>query len=221
MTTTDGPVAGAREAVTPPLRDLYGEALRRLRREQGRTLRDVADAAQVSMPYLSEVERGRKEASSEVLAAICRALGIRLVDLLVVVMGELVRYEPLPAQPARPVGFVSSSYSPSSSFSAGFGVSAVRSVGGLVGQAGQVGVAGPHEIVSGGFSGPHVVLGRHLARRALARHRYPLSPRPGLQRRPAVRPGAAGLAVPPASGGSGHPGFGSRSAVAWHAVVAR
>ncbi|EFC81620.1 helix-turn-helix domain-containing protein [Parafrankia sp. EUN1f] len=210
MTTTDGPATGAREAVTPPLRDLYGEALRRLRREQGRTLRDVADAAQVSMPYLSEVERGRKEASSEVLAAICRALGIRLVDLLVVVMGELVRYEPLPVQPARPVGFVSSS--------AGFGAGAVRPVGGL---AGQVGVAGPHEIVSGGFSGPHASLGRHLARRSLARHRYPLSPRPGLQRRPAVRPGVAGPAVPPASGGPGHPGFGGRSAVAWHAVVAR
>ncbi|HJY24163.1 MAG TPA: helix-turn-helix transcriptional regulator, partial [Actinomycetes bacterium] len=64
------------------LRHLIGAALRRARQRQGRTLREVADAARVSMPYLSEVERGRKEASSEVLAAICRALGLRLSDLL-------------------------------------------------------------------------------------------------------------------------------------------
>jgi XRE family transcriptional regulator, stress-response regulator len=48
--------------------------LRRARLEQGRTLADVAHAAKVSMQYLSEIERGRKEASSEVLAAICDAL---------------------------------------------------------------------------------------------------------------------------------------------------
>ncbi|WP_420849169.1 helix-turn-helix domain-containing protein [Parafrankia soli] len=78
------------------MRRLIGAVLRRLRQAQGRTLRDVAEAAQVSMPYLSEVERGRKEASSEVLAAICRALDIRLVDLLAEVMTELARYEPLP-----------------------------------------------------------------------------------------------------------------------------
>ncbi len=57
--------------------------LRRVRRAQRRTLADVARAAKVSMPYLSEVERGRKEASSEVLGAICDALGIELSDLLV------------------------------------------------------------------------------------------------------------------------------------------
>jgi transcriptional regulator with XRE-family HTH domain len=56
--------------------------LRRSRLEQRRTLTDVARAARVSMPYLSEVERGRKEASSEVLAAICDALLIELTDLL-------------------------------------------------------------------------------------------------------------------------------------------
>ncbi|WP_347176736.1 helix-turn-helix transcriptional regulator [Parafrankia sp. EAN1pec] len=90
------------EPVAPPLRRLIGGVLRRLRQAQGRTLRDVAEAAQVSMPYLSEVERGRKEASSEVLAAICRALNIRLVDLLAEVMAELVRYEPLPLTTATP-----------------------------------------------------------------------------------------------------------------------
>ncbi|XXM85249.1 helix-turn-helix transcriptional regulator [Cellulosimicrobium sp. PMB13] len=59
-----------------------GGILRRARLAQGRTLVDVATAARVSTAYLSEVERGRKEASSEVLAAVCAALGIRLVDLV-------------------------------------------------------------------------------------------------------------------------------------------
>lgn len=70
------------KAGEPLLRDLVGAALRRARLRQGRTLRDVADQAQVSLPYLSEIERGRKEPSSEVLAAVCRALGLHLVDLV-------------------------------------------------------------------------------------------------------------------------------------------
>ena len=57
------------------LRHLLGDALRRLRLRQGRTLREVSAAARVSLGYLSEVERGQKEASSELLAAICSALG--------------------------------------------------------------------------------------------------------------------------------------------------
>jgi DNA-binding Xre family transcriptional regulator len=73
------------------LRTAIGAVLRRLRLRQGRTLRDVADAAGVSMPYLSEIERGRKEASSEILAGICRALGIGLPDLLEEVRLELLR----------------------------------------------------------------------------------------------------------------------------------
>jgi transcriptional regulator with XRE-family HTH domain len=56
------------------LRHLLGDALRRLRQRQGRTLREVSAAARVSLGYLSEVERGQKEASSELLAAICSAL---------------------------------------------------------------------------------------------------------------------------------------------------
>jgi len=66
----------------PLLRRLVGAILREHRERQGRTLRDVAVDARVSIAYLSEVERGRKEASSEVLAAVCRALGLRLVDLI-------------------------------------------------------------------------------------------------------------------------------------------
>ena len=64
------------------LRHLLGDALRRLRLRQGRTLREVSAAARVSLGYLSEVERGQKEASSELLASICGALGAPLSQLL-------------------------------------------------------------------------------------------------------------------------------------------
>jgi transcriptional regulator with XRE-family HTH domain len=64
------------------LRDVIGTELRRARKEQGRTLREVAGAARVSLGYLSEVERGQKEASSELLAAICMALDTPLSSLL-------------------------------------------------------------------------------------------------------------------------------------------
>jgi len=74
----------------PLLRTMLGDVLRRTRLEQGRTLADVARVARVSMPYLSELERGRKEASSEVLAAICDALRIELSDLLAGVERKLV-----------------------------------------------------------------------------------------------------------------------------------
>ncbi len=80
---------GRGQSPRPLLRTMLGAALRRTRREQGRTLADVARVARVSMPYLSEVERGRKEASSEVLAAICDSLGIDLSDLLAEVWREL------------------------------------------------------------------------------------------------------------------------------------
>lgn len=66
----------------PLLRDLIGDLLRRTRTGQGRTLREVAEDAQVSLPYLSEIERGRKEASSEVLAAVYRSLGLSIADVL-------------------------------------------------------------------------------------------------------------------------------------------
>ncbi len=64
---------------TPPLlRTEIGDVLRMLRQRQGRTLREVSSEAQVSLGYLSEVERGQKEASSELLEAICSALGVPL-----------------------------------------------------------------------------------------------------------------------------------------------
>jgi transcriptional regulator with XRE-family HTH domain len=64
------------------LRHLLGDALRRLRLRQGRTLREVSAAARVSLGYLSVVERGQKEASSELLASICGALGAPLSQVL-------------------------------------------------------------------------------------------------------------------------------------------
>jgi transcriptional regulator with XRE-family HTH domain len=71
------------------LRRLLGDVLRRQRQRQGRTLREVSAAARVSLGYLSEVERGQKEASSELLASICDALGVRMSQLMSEVSGEL------------------------------------------------------------------------------------------------------------------------------------
>ncbi|MEV0909706.1 helix-turn-helix domain-containing protein [Streptomyces hokutonensis] len=76
----------------PLWRDLVGDVLRRERLAQERTLKDVADAARISMPYLSEVERGRKEASSEVLAAAAHALGLDLGDLLSLTRNEFTQH---------------------------------------------------------------------------------------------------------------------------------
>jgi transcriptional regulator with XRE-family HTH domain len=64
------------------LRRVIGDALRARRQGQRRTLREVSTAANVSLGYLSEIERGQKEASSELLAAICHALGAQLSVLL-------------------------------------------------------------------------------------------------------------------------------------------
>ncbi|MGX6602616.1 helix-turn-helix domain-containing protein [Micromonosporaceae bacterium Da 78-11] len=71
------------------LRRVIGDALRARRQGQHRTLREVSTAANVSLGYLSEIERGQKEASSELLAAICDALGARLSELLGEVSGTL------------------------------------------------------------------------------------------------------------------------------------
>jgi len=71
------------------LRTQLGTTLRGHRQRQRRTLRDVSGAARVSLGYLSEVERGQKEASSELLASICDALDLELADLLAEVSQEL------------------------------------------------------------------------------------------------------------------------------------
>ena len=87
------PDQGRARPAEPLLRHLVGAILRTRREDQGRTLRDVAESARVSVAYLSEVERGRKEPSSEVLVAVCRALGLRLVDLVGAAHAELARAE--------------------------------------------------------------------------------------------------------------------------------
>ena len=75
------------------LRSHIGSALRSARISQGRTLRDVAKSARVSLGYLSEVERGQKEASSELLNAICSALDISLGEVLLTVTAQIRTHE--------------------------------------------------------------------------------------------------------------------------------
>ncbi|MFJ3586501.1 helix-turn-helix domain-containing protein [Streptomyces sp. NPDC090127] len=93
------------------LRRLLGDVLRRQRQRQGRTLREVSSSARVSLGYLSEVERGQKEASSELLSAICDALDVRMSELMREVSDELslaelaesaAASEPVPG-PVRPM----------------------------------------------------------------------------------------------------------------------
>lgn len=91
------------------LRRVIGDALRARRQGQHRTLREVSTAANVSLGYLSEIERGQKEASSELLAAICDALGTQLSEVLRQASDTMALAEqlpdvlvPVPVQPARP-----------------------------------------------------------------------------------------------------------------------
>lgn len=105
---------------TALLRRELGDVLREHRRAQGRTLRDVSARAAVSLGYLSEIERGEKEASSELLASICSALEVPLSRLLAVVSRKVAETEaltgPVPlaptvvrAVPAAPSSEVSAS----------------------------------------------------------------------------------------------------------------
>jgi transcriptional regulator with XRE-family HTH domain len=75
------------------LRDVIGEELRRSRIEKEKTLRDVSSQACISLGYLSEVERGLKEPSSEILNAICKSLTISISDLLTASAFEFAREE--------------------------------------------------------------------------------------------------------------------------------
>ena len=90
------------------LRRLLGDVLRQRRQRQGRTLREVSADARVSLGYLSEVERGQKEASSELLAAICTALEAPLSDVLREVSDSMALAKSVATDPirisARPVG---------------------------------------------------------------------------------------------------------------------
>jgi transcriptional regulator with XRE-family HTH domain len=87
------------------LREAIGAGLRRARTARRRTLRDVSRRARVSLGYLSEVERGRKEPSSELLNAICDALELPLSAVLIGAGEQLARAENAArGEPAKPAG---------------------------------------------------------------------------------------------------------------------
>lgn len=85
------------------LRRELGDVLRELRQLQGRTLREVSARASVSLGYLSEVERGEKEASSELLGAICSALEVPLSAILSTVSNKVAKSEAVSAPVVLPV----------------------------------------------------------------------------------------------------------------------
>ncbi|RJQ75496.1 XRE family transcriptional regulator [Pseudonocardiaceae bacterium YIM PH 21723] len=76
----------------PLWREALGRRLRATREDQGGRLVDIAERAGISPQYLSEIERGRKEPSSEMIAAVTGALGVDLADLLIGVAGEVRRH---------------------------------------------------------------------------------------------------------------------------------
>ncbi len=82
--------------MTALLRDTLGEVLRAERIERGLTLREVSSSARVSLGYISEIERGQKEASSELLAALCDAMGVHLSDVLRLTSERIALTEPAP-----------------------------------------------------------------------------------------------------------------------------
>jgi transcriptional regulator with XRE-family HTH domain len=75
------------------LREVIGSQLRTTRKEQGATLRDISVRANVALGYLSEIERGQKEPSSELLSSICSALEISISSLMRDVTAEALRIE--------------------------------------------------------------------------------------------------------------------------------
>ncbi|MFE2752748.1 helix-turn-helix domain-containing protein [Actinosynnema sp. NPDC059335] len=98
--------APAPEREPDPLwREALGRSLRAAREERGSRLVDVAERAGISPQYLSEIERGRKEPSSEMIAAVTGALGVDLADLLVGIAGHVRRGRGTgPAVGRRPAG---------------------------------------------------------------------------------------------------------------------
>jgi transcriptional regulator with XRE-family HTH domain len=88
----------------PLWREALGRNLRATREEQGGRLVDVAERAGISPQYLSEIERGRKEPSSEMIAAVTGALGVDLAGLLIDIAGDVRRrHAPVRRRPAGPV----------------------------------------------------------------------------------------------------------------------
>jgi transcriptional regulator with XRE-family HTH domain len=89
----------------PLWREVLGRTLRAAREEQGERLVDIAERAGISPQYLSEIERGRKEPSSEMIAAVTGALGVDLAHLLVEIAGDVRRLRGVgPVARRRPTG---------------------------------------------------------------------------------------------------------------------
>jgi transcriptional regulator with XRE-family HTH domain len=89
----------------PLWREALGRSLRAIREEQGGRLVDIAERAGISPQYLSEIERGRKEPSSEMIAAVTGALGVGLAGLLVGIAGDVRQLRgPGPVARRRPTG---------------------------------------------------------------------------------------------------------------------
>ncbi|MCF4006447.1 helix-turn-helix domain-containing protein [Corynebacterium uropygiale] len=96
MSTNTALLDTPREGTLPPrphpeplLREALGDALKSFRMDKGVTLRELAETACVSPGYLSELERGRKEVSSELLASVCHALGVSVSDVLIEAAGSM------------------------------------------------------------------------------------------------------------------------------------
>ncbi|TDS79694.1 helix-turn-helix domain-containing protein [Amnibacterium kyonggiense] len=89
MTGSPTPPPSAPRPVEPLWRHMLGNRLRRLRRDRGETLGETAGRAGISPQYLSEMERGAKDPSSEMIAAVAGALGVTLLDLTIAVAAEL------------------------------------------------------------------------------------------------------------------------------------
>ncbi|WP_438359491.1 helix-turn-helix domain-containing protein [Corynebacterium sphenisci] len=84
----------------PLLREALGEALRDVRGRNGMTLRELSQLAAVSPGYLSELERGRKEVSSELLASVCQGLSVSVADVLIEAAGAMALHAARPEMAA-------------------------------------------------------------------------------------------------------------------------
>ena len=175
------------------LRHELGEVLREIRQDQGRTLRDVASSSAVSLGYLSELERGTKEASSELLASVCTGLGLSLSEVLELVRERVERVETLSAPVSLPVGHaMSDTVSASAACTGAPPTAAQRPL--------RPAVVGGRQPALAGRAREH----RALARRR-ARHRHPhgVAAAPARPPRPRVHVGllarTAGCRCSPAS----------------------
>lgn len=94
------PLPVAEPAREPLLREALGEALRDIRTRNGMTLRELSDIASVSPGYLSELERGRKEVSSELLASVCNGLSVSVSDVIIDAAGAMALHAARPEMAA-------------------------------------------------------------------------------------------------------------------------